>query len=146
MALCLTCWLVLAGLFQPHPPRLSKHLWLHAQPLGRMKARTAPVAALLMLVTPVRRTNASCALNIQPCLYNNVVYTTGMPLLVWSQLPHANGTDMPVSSLTVHLGAVDIVKDMNFTALSFSNFFDGYVGCPANNLVRLAPTAGLSHP
>ena len=56
------------------------------------------------------RTNASCALNIQPCLLNNQVITT-----------------------------VDLVKDLPFTALPFTQFFDGYVGCPANNLVRAAP-------
>ena len=53
------------------------------------------------------RTNDSCALNIQPCLLNNQVITT-----------------------------VDLVKDLPFNALPFQQFFDGYVGCPANNLVR----------
>ena len=53
------------------------------------------------------RTNESCALNIQPCLLNNQVITT-----------------------------VDLVKDLPFNALPFQQFFDGYVGCPANNLVR----------
>ena len=55
-----------------------------------------------------QRSNASCALNISPCLLDGTVITT-----------------------------VDVVKDMTFTAQSFNTFYQGYVGCPPTNLVRL---------
>lgn len=57
-----------------------------------------------------RTEDDSCSLQIQePCLFNDTLYTD-----------------------------VTAVKNMTFNVLPVSDYFEGYVGCPATNLVRTA--------